>query len=1090
MIKAFLKFLGGEDGEEKKMLLLLGKGFFMGILIATYQIGAETLFISALGENFLDIAFFSAGVAGIISATLFVMLQKRVNFSSLVVSTTFLVLLIVGGLRLSFEFIGYDDTIKGQFQILPFVLFVMIGPITSVILLGFWGIFGRVFDLRQSRRIIGGIDTGQLLATMVAFFSIPLLKVTIINTTYDLLFVSGIAAFGVFIFTLLLVINYNMDKATKLEVGEKIQKVSFAGIFKDKYLRLLSIFLIFSMGASVFVNYTFLSAIEIMYPDEKDLTNFLSFFSGTIIVVSFLIQSFINDFIIGRFGLKVALMVMPLILALFTVGAIISGLIFGYKIKTEEYILFFLFTASAKLLTSALKDALENPAFKLFFLPLDIKIRFDIQTRVEGVVNEFAVLIAGAAQIGLGLLVFFELIHFSYFILVLAGVVVYLSTKLFEEYKTTLKAALERQKFELKGGGKRNERNTISLLKNEVRSNDSDKVINALKLFEKLEPVEFEFVLLNLLNARSSVLRIYAYQKLEERLCWEALDIVHKDIKTEGNETVLRVATKTCAVLDEANNFKLTDVSIKKLVRSTEAVDRVRGARMLVKVTEERHLAYVVELLRDINPGVRTAAIITAGKLKRPELWPILIENLHLSTYSNVAMSALKAAGENAFNVVDTAFYKTGQHHATMIRIIQVLGRIGGRGAIELLWKKIDFPDRKIVSQLLLSLSYTGFIGRGFQTSRIKIAIESEIGDIAWNIKSSLDIPSKHKIDRMIGEAMVEEDKKNYDNIFMLLGMIYDPQSVQLVKENIENGTSDSITFAVEMMDTFVDEELKPRLLPVVDELKVDERLGKLQNNYPPEDFESYEDLLYQIINRDYNRINRYTKALAMYRISQISDHVASDIIANLFNPDPLLLQTAAFTIYQIDKSLYHEHTGRLKPIIKKELNKAILPPVFRGDGEEFHQKLLLVQRVIALKEIKMLSKIPSDLITHIAECLEEIKIKPETSVISKGDSGKQPMYIILKGTVDIYKGDKKEFNLGGKGVFGEKNIVETDIFDFTAIARTECTLLVLRKEELLNLMSKHIEILDCWVNIMNNKKSNSEKSSSTKKEKEIIDVL
>ena len=89
-------------------------------------------------------------------------------------------------------------------------------------------------------------------------------------------------------------------------------------------------------------------------------------------------------------------------MALFTLGAIITGHIFEYEVKTDEFILFFVLIAVGKAFTASLKDALENPAFKLFFLPLDIKIRFDIQTRIEGVVNEVAVFFAGAAQMGLG----------------------------------------------------------------------------------------------------------------------------------------------------------------------------------------------------------------------------------------------------------------------------------------------------------------------------------------------------------------------------------------------------------------------------------------------------------------------------------------------------------------------------------------------------------------------------------------------------------------------------------------------------------------------------------------------------------------
>ncbi|WP_420318780.1 HEAT repeat domain-containing protein [Ekhidna sp.] len=1082
MVKAFLRFLGGEQGEEKQMLLLLGKGFFMGILLATYQIGAETLFLSVLGDEWLDNAFFAAGAAGIVATALFVYLQRKINFSTLVISATFIILLFIGGIRAAFEFIGYDETISGQFQLLPFILFVMIGPVTSITLLGFWGVFGRVFDLRASKRIIGGIDTGQLMATMIAFFSIPVLTTYIINATYDLLFVSGIAAFGVFVFTLLLAINYNLNKATKVLAGEQVEKVNFLSLMKDRYLRLLSIFLIFSMGSAVFMDYTFLSATETMYPDEKDLANFLSFFSGTVIVVSFLIQSFINDIIIGKFGLKVALLTMPLILILFTVGAIIVGHIFGYEVKSAEYIMFFVLISVGKLFTAALKDALESPAFKLFFLPLDIKIRFDIQTRIEGVVNEIATFLAGAAQMALGLLVFFKLIHYSYFILALAAGVIYMAGKLFEEYKKTLKKTLEKQKAGLQGEGKRNKNNTLFILKEEAASKDVERVLNALKLLEKLEPIEFEFVLLDLLNHRSPVLRSFAYQKLGDRLCWEAVEIIEKDLNTEGNEDVLTVAKESFRKLKEASEFKLTDVSIKELVRSTEWRDRERGARLLANASEDRHIAFIVELLRDINPNVRSAAMISAGKVKRPELWPILVENLHLSTYGNVAMSALKAAGEAAFHTVDTAFYKTGQYHGTMIRIIQVLGRIGGRGATELLWKKIDYPDRKIVSQLLLSLSYIGFVARDFQAARIKIAVEGEIGDIAWNIKSALEIPEEGALDHLIKEAMLEEDVKNYDNIFMLLGMIYDPQSVLLVKENIQNGTTESITFAVEMMDIFVEEELKPKLIPVMDELKISERLAKLQSNYPPEDFDSYEDLLLQIINRDYNRINRYTKSLAMYRFGELSSHVTADLIANLFNPDPFLLQTAAFVMYKISEESYHEHTKRLRPVTKKELDKAILPPVFRHEDEEYHQKLMLIERVIELKKIEMFKPIPGELITYMAESMEEVRIKLGSTIIREGDSGMEPMYIVLDGSVDIYEGDHKVAEREKGGVFGEKNLTETDTYGFTALARNECTLLLMRKEELLNLMSKHIEILDCWIDIMN--------GVVNQEEPEIVDAL
>jgi ATP/ADP translocase len=312
-----------------------------------------------------------------------------------------------------------------------------------------------------------------------------------VDQTYDLLFVAAIASFGILVFTIWIIRSFNIDKTTKIRQGEKKEQVKFSTLFKDPYTRLLSLFLIFSMGAAIFVDYTFYSATETMFPEEQDLNDFLSFFSGTVILMSFLIQSFLNDFLINKFGLRVSLMLMPLILILFTIGTIFSGHYYGYDIKTDQFILFFVFTATAKAFTASLKDALESPAFKLFFLPFNIKIRFDIQTRIEGVVNEFAKLAAGAIQIGLGLLVFFKLIHFAYFVVALAGVVIYLAGKLYNEYKVTLQKTLDRQRNELKDSGKRNEKNHPEILKKEIQLRDDQRVFNALRLLEVIDPLQF-----------------------------------------------------------------------------------------------------------------------------------------------------------------------------------------------------------------------------------------------------------------------------------------------------------------------------------------------------------------------------------------------------------------------------------------------------------------------------------------------------------------------------------------------------------------------------------------------------------------------
>ncbi len=1073
MIRGLIKFLGGEPGEEKKMLLLLGKGFFMGIFLASYQIGAETLFLNALGESYLDIAFFTAGGLGIISTILFVKIQERINYSSLVVANVFFTFLFIVFLRVC---IAFPEMLKviGGLEFLPFVLFVMIGPITAVTLLGFWGIFGRIFDLKQSKRIIGGIDTGQLTATIIAFFSIPVLnRIGIVDETYDLLFMAGIASFGMFIFTLWLIRSYNMDRVTKVEKDEEKQKVSFVGLFANPYLRMLSFFIIFSMAASVFMNYTFYTATEEMFPEEEKLRDFLSFFNGTIMILSFGIQSFVNDWIINNFGLRVALMVMPLVLILFTIGAIITGNIYGVKnLGGDEFLYFFLFTALGKLFTASLKDALENPAFKLFFLPLDRKIRFDVQTRIEGVINEFATLLAGALQIGLGVLAFVELIHYTYFIVAMAGVVILLANKLFGQYKITLKNTLEIQKLNLAEEDNRNEVNIINALKTESLSNDPEEVIHALQILEKIDPIQLESILVSSLQSERKRVRRYAYIKLNELLCFDQLEGLREELKYEDDPKLMELGKKVVQNLEKIEKYELKEASIRKLIRSTESKDRIMAARLLVKMTQERYVPYLMELLRDINSDVRIAAMVTAGKLHRPEFWPLLIENLHLATYGNIAMASLVASGEDVFHLVDSSFYKTNQHPISIFRVIQIIGRIGGYRATDLLWKKIDYPNKRIVSEILVTLSYLNFEAKDFQSARIKIFITDLIGNITWNLKVLQEIPRTEKIDRLIRFAIEEENKEAYNDIFMLLSMIYDPQSVHLIKENIEIGTTDSVAFGIEMLDIFVEDELKPILFPALDDANIDDRLKLLHDHFAPEYFSSYNDLLLQIINRDYNHINRWTKVLAIHRYGQLPDtEVNYDLIANVFNPDYFIRETVCAVIYNLDKEAYNYHTRRIPPNQKNELDKAILPPIFKKQDEDYHQKMTLIELALYLHSLPGFDGVNGLTITKLAECVDEVSLKKGVKIIEKGEPGSGPFYIVWQGSVEIEKEDGSTETKRPGEVFGEKTILGNTSFDFNATTAEDCLLLMISKDEFFDLITSNIDLLFAQLKIMADKR-------------------
>ena len=167
-MKSPLAALNVKPEEQLQVLLMLGTGFFMGIFIATYQVTAESLFINKLSDQ-LDKAFLISGILGIAATLLFSLAQNRIKFTTLTISSILSIVIISMTIYYLYHFA--DERLH---NFVLFAMFCLIGPITAVLLLCYWGIFGRLFNFKQSKRIIGWIDTGQLVAALLAYFIIPL----------------------------------------------------------------------------------------------------------------------------------------------------------------------------------------------------------------------------------------------------------------------------------------------------------------------------------------------------------------------------------------------------------------------------------------------------------------------------------------------------------------------------------------------------------------------------------------------------------------------------------------------------------------------------------------------------------------------------------------------------------------------------------------------------------------------------------------------------------------------------------------------------------------------------------------------------
>jgi hypothetical protein len=346
-------------------------------------------------------------------------------------------------------------------------------------------------------------------------------------------------------------------------------------------------------------------------------------------------------------------------------------------------------------------------------------------------------------------------------------------------------------------------------------------------------------------------------------------------------------------------------------------------------------------------------------------------------------------------------------------------------------------------------LGECGFKAGISQMTRIRYAIEADIADIRWNLSAIQEI-NEEGFTQQIKSALRSEIQGDIEHIYMLLAMLYDTRSIQLVKENIDSGTADGITFAIELLDVFLSDQLKQRVIPVLDDLTELERINRLEDFYPRVKLDSKLVLKF-IINRDFTQSNRWTKACVIFQIGmqRIADF-KMDLIAQLFNPDTFIKEVSAWALYQISTEEYHQNTKRLGDQQKKELDILII----------HSKKMMGFEKVLFFQKISIFENIPGLTLSYLADIGQEWHIEAQDT-LTLDEKSNNNFYVLVTGSIDFYQ--KGEFvSQFSQGQFiGEMlplpNFVNTNLL----IAKSGAVILRLNKDQFYELLSDNVKLAD-----------------------------
>ena len=999
MLERIWKMLDVEPDETGPVSLLLIMSFFMGLFLATVAVASQSLFLLHFDEQFqLPKALAYSGLIGMGVTFLYNFMQGRVSFIGLAIFNLLLVIVLTAFIEFGEPYVtDVDSLYRFGFQlILPFAF------ITQLV---FWGAFNRMFNVRVAKRIIGSVDLGTMLASILAFFTIPILLSNGVQTSS--LYTIGLVSIIAYLLLFIVLASKYLTKGRAVIKSEKdIKKISIAQFLGNRYIMMMSLFIIVSMVALRFVDYSFFNATTHQF-ENTELPYFLSYFEATVVIFSFLFSTFATDRLNQDYGLRVSLIVNPALLIIFTVAALGLGWVFGYDVTTGEkssIVYFFIAVAMSKLFINSLREALDSPTFKFYYVPIDKSINIDAQTKIEGFVTALASAVAGGLIVLINQFEVFTVLSITLFTLPVLVIWYFTTSRMYNGYRKTLQDSLIKNKSAVKGHIVK-EYTMDSVLEKEVSSSAEEKVIYGLKLMEKLEPALFETSILELANSKLKRVKQFATEKMQQL-----------GIQAGDTNEIKGLALQAAGSAEDSDLLSISTEKLMKLSKSVKQTDRMLAAKLMRKLTNQKTIFILLELMRDPDPKVRTEALLTARKVKKPETWSVLIELLSSTLYAHHASAALKEAGEPVLPYLEAAFHKSGQNDLVMLKLIQIMGHIPGKESLQMLWKKIDYPDKRIVKQILYSLRYINYKATGREELAVKDLVDTEMSKTLWNLAALDELPDEKHFS-FLKEALQEEVRDNYDHLTLLLSLLYDPESVQLVKENVETGTPDSIQYAMELLDLFIDQDMKPKLVPLLDDSQTKDKLEKLRVYFPRESYNPVQVVNY-ILNRDFNFNNRWTKVCAVYATAFMPDfRVSRGLISQMFNNDKLLQETTAWVIYNKDRKAYQTISERLPYRDKRFLDSAIESnQLLDGLDDGF---FLFIEMVMLIKKIPVFDRIQGKVLSDLSDRIFPVVLKAgEKMTIT--ETTDMPILIMAHGEAVLKNGSQEVATMKPGDVFGD----------------------------------------------------------------------
>jgi hypothetical protein len=885
----------GKEGI-RSVYLLFFQALFIGVFMGSFEITTQTLFLEKYSTDDIPLAFFLSGLSGFILMAFYLFLKRKWQnrspgiWSALVTSLLILILTVL-----------YFRT-DSPFYV--FAGFVLMFPVMILIVKGFRDTIAISFRTGYVHRLENYFIAVQVFGVLLIALLIPLIMDYGFNIRNGLLISSSSILIAFIIQVYQAAAGKSVSMVSVQQIESESDNLNYSGIFRQKYSMQIVGFIVLSLFTLLFISYSFLSLAEAKYSGSTSLASFFGFYLSGFLVLSIFMGKVIFPNLIRSFGLKSVLSSTPVFL-LIAIG--IMDLIWSRTNSTPEsqgFNIIFIFIIFAMIITRSYRETFEFPIIKILLQPLKHAEQKKFIELLQGNIREPVVMLAGLVLLGI-MALGFSLLQINYLLLILIAGWIYLAFLIYNNYRSMLESSLKEIRKPAIHAGKKEK----GLLE-KINQDSSDNVVKWLLEFA---PQAWNgFItdnLQTLLSTKDPEVKELTLDWIEKLNITESRNaLMHAEQQPDERKSY-RIRT----LIDRYNHITpFPDLKlIETKMNSIKWEDRLFAVTALLKKPELIRHGLLKPLLKDNDFQVRISTIRMTGLFKLVEYAPELISFLETENFYPFAWNSLNKMSSEILPLLDKTLNRQNLSPKMRLRVMRLVAESESEEKVNYLVSRLNQKENRILNFMLKSLADSDF--RPYEQTRIRLKelLHENTGIAAWNL-ATLENCQYSKVNPELIRAMEMEYNKAYQTIFLILSVLYGRKTIDEIQKNIKSGSTESIGYSIELMDLFIDDDVKEWLFIFLEAGRKANRIKKLQASFPVVQLRD-EALLHGIINRDYHYIDTFTRVLAIKELEKLKNYSVGEVlIAQLFNPDDIVAETSVQQVIKHDPDILADVIPRL----------------------------------------------------------------------------------------------------------------------------------------------------------------------------------